>query len=87
MALFEEANIDVSAEFKAPVGTVFLTTIIKAEGLPTAALIVDHKTKDMYIYEYKEGEISVSLSPIEDDEVRKELQDIVATAMKRERGH
>lgn len=84
MALFEEVNIDVSKEFKELEGTVVLTHVIKAEGLPTAGLILDHKTKEMFIYEYKDGDISVALSPIEDDSVREQLQEIVARAMNQE---
>ena len=83
MALIEPKNVDVSAEFKELAGTVFITHIIT---MPTmkAALIVDHKTKEMFVYEYREGEISVSLSPIEDDEVREEIELVIVRARKQE---
>ena len=85
MALVEQKNIDVSSTFKEPKGTVFLTNIITLEDLK-AALIVDKKHKSMYLYQYEEGEISFTLSPIEDNEIREALEHLVRAEMKRQQG-
>lgn len=85
MAVFEKVSIDVSANFNGLAGTVIMTNIIREEGLPTAALIVDHNLKSWFIYEYIEGEISISLSVIEDDKVREQIEEIIKTQMERER--
>lgn len=84
MATIEHVDWDVSSEFKELTGTVILTHLVREEGLPTGALLVDHKTKQMYIYEYQEGELTVALTPIEDDAVRVQLEDIVSRAMQQE---
>jgi hypothetical protein len=84
MSMIERKNIDVSEQFKSLAGTVFITHIITLPDI-TAALIVDHSQKKMYVYEYKEGELSISLSPIEDDEVREGVQGVVNYIISKER--
>lgn len=81
MAIIEQVDWDVSSEFKELAGTVILTHLVREEGLPTGALLVDHKTKQMYIYEYQEGELTVALTPIEDEAVRVQLEEVVQRAM------
>ena len=85
MAVFEKVSVDVSSNFNGLAGTVIMTHIIREEGLPTAALIVDHNLKNWFIYEYIEGEISISLSVIEDDKVREQIEELIKTQMERER--
>lgn len=84
MTLIEQRHIDVSEHFKELTRTVFITHIITLPHI-TAALIVDHKQKKMYIYEFREGELSISLSPIEDDVVLEELQTVVRRIIQQER--
>lgn len=84
MTLIEAKTIDVSQHFKESRGTVFITHIITLPEI-IAALLVDHKAKAMYAYEYKEGEISISLSPIEDDDIRKSVEDVVIRATQQQK--
>lgn len=77
MAIITEKNIDISENFGKLAGTVIYTHLIKEEGLPRTAVIVDHKEKGIYFYEHKEGEVSVSLTPIQDGDTLEKLHGIV----------
>ena len=77
MATITEKNIDISEHFGKLAGTVIYTHLIKEKGLPRTALIVDHKEQGMYFYEHNEGEISIALTPIQDEATLNRLKEIV----------
>jgi len=77
LAIITERNIDVSNQFLGDTGTIIMTHTIKSGDLPRAALIVDHGAKEMYVYSYKETADDIILDPIDDDEVRAQLEEIV----------
>jgi hypothetical protein len=77
MATITERNIDVSSYLQLEEGTTFLTHTIKEKGLPLAAVVIDHSTKQIFLYLYQETKESIILEPIESDDIRDELQKIV----------
>ncbi|MDK2600604.1 hypothetical protein QO179_24225 [Bacillus stercoris] len=77
MATITKQDIDISEYFGKEKGTVIYAYSIEEKGLPRAAVLIDHKEKGLYLYEHKESEDAIALSPIEDDEVLAKLQEIV----------
>lgn len=77
MATIIPRDIDVSEEFQSTPGNVVVISLIKEEGLPDAAVIIDREQKHVYIYSYHQTETGTKFKPIEDDEKLEQLRDIV----------